>query len=174
MATPIDNLLPFLSDAVAVFDQNYNQVFRKARSIKAVVKEQAKLMTHPVETGAIITDHRVVLPVEIDLSMILQAPDYQDVYRAVRSYYLNGTLLVVQTRAGIYENQIISAMPHQEDPDQYNALTLALSLRQVQFVTAQYAVIPRDTTNASTVKRGVQQGTTSKEKSTTLNKLFGG
>jgi hypothetical protein len=175
MATIIDNLLPSSTvDYVAVFDSNFNQVFRQARAIKAIVKEQAKLMEHPVETGAVITDHRVILPVEIELSMVLQAPDYQDVYRAIRSYYFNGTVLMVQTRSGIYENQIISSMPHQEDPDQYNALTLALSLKQVQFVTASTAVVPRDSTNATTVNRGTQQATTAPTASTTLNWITGG
>lgn len=161
MATIIDAVLAgFAVDYVAVFDSDYNQVFKQARAIKAVVKEQAKLMSHPVESGAIITDHRVVLPVEIELSLILQAPDYQDVYKIIRQYYLNGTLLLVQTRSGIYENQLIASMPHQEEPDQYDIFTLALSLKEVQLVTAQYAVIPKDPTNASTVKRGTQQGTT--------------
>ncbi len=28
-------------------------------------------MEHPVESGIIITDHRIILPVEIELSLIL-------------------------------------------------------------------------------------------------------
>lgn len=161
MATIIDNLLPSAAiDYVAVFTQDFTQVFTKARAIKAVVKEQAKVMEHPVESGAIITDHRIILPVEIELSLILQAPDYQDVYKTIRQFYLNGTLLVVQTRSGIYENQLISGMPHEEDPAQYNALAIALSLKQVQFVTAQFGVVPKNPKNSNTVDRGTQQGTT--------------
>lgn len=144
-------------DAVAIFTQDYQQLFREARSIKAVVKEQSKVMEHPVETGAIITDHRIILPVDIELSLILSSEDYQSVYKSIRQYYLNGTLLLVQTRSGVYENQLISALPHEEDPTMYDALTIALSLRQVIFVTAQYAVVPRRTSNQSTINRGTQQ-----------------
>lgn len=157
----IDDLLPNLAiDQVAVFDQNFNQVFPEARPIKAVVKEQSKLMEHPIETGAIITDHRVILPVEIELSLILQSPDYENVYKTIRSYYMNATLLTVQTKSGIYDNQVIASMPHEEDPAQYNALIIALSLKQIQIVSAQFGVTPKKPSNSTTVKRGTQQGTT--------------
>jgi hypothetical protein len=155
----ISTLLPgFAVDTVAVFDQNYNQIFREARAIKAVVKEQSKVMEHPVESGAIITDHRIVLPIEIDLSLILASGDYQDVYKEIRQYYLNATLLVVQTRSGVYTNQLIAGLPHEEDPTMYDALTIALSLKEVIMVTAQFAVIPRNPARSSTTNRGTQQG----------------
>lgn len=176
MASILDTLLPsFAVDYVAVFTQDFLQVFKEARAIKAVVKEQAKVMEHPVESGAIITDHRIILPVEIDLSLILQAPDYQNVYKTIRQYYLNGTLLVVQTRSGIYENQLISGMPHEEDPTQYDALAVALSLKQVQFVTAQYGVVPKNAKNSTTVNRGTQQGSApTQPKFTAAQSIFEG
>jgi hypothetical protein len=156
----INTLLPsFAIDSVAIFTQDYIQLFRDARAIKAVVKEQAKVMEHPVENGSVISDHRVILPVEIELSLILASENYQSVYKAIRQYYFNATLLVVQTRSGIYENQLISALPHEEDPTIYDALTIALSLKQVQFVTAQFGIVPKYPSNTTTVNRGVQQGT---------------
>ena len=167
-ANVISTLLPsFATDTVAVFTQDYVQIFKNARSIKAVVKESAKVMEHPVESGSIITDHRIILPVEIDLSMILASVDYQNVYKQIRQYYYNSTLLYVQTRAGLYMNQLIQGMPHEEDPEQYDALTLALSLKQVQFVTAQYGVVPKNPSNSTTVKRGTQQGSTASPTQTT-------
>jgi len=145
-------------DTVAVFDENYNQLFREARAIKAVVKEQSKVMEHPVESGAIITDHRIILPTEIDLSLVLSSADYQDVYKEIRQYYLNATELIVQTRSGVYENQLIAALPHEEDPTMYDAITLALSLKEVITVTAKFAVVPRNPARSSTTNRGTQQG----------------
>ena len=156
----INTLLPsFAVDYVAIFDQNYNQLFREARAIKAVVKEQSKVMEHPVESGAIITDHRILLPTEIELSLILASADYQSVYKSIRQYYLNATLLTVQTRSGVYIDQLIAAIPHEEDPAMFDALSIALSLKRVYFVTAQYGVIPKAASNTDTVDRGTQQGT---------------
>lgn len=157
----ISTLLPtFAVDSVAVFTQDYQQLFKSARALKAVVKEQAKVMEHPVENGSIITDHRIILPVEIELTLILASSDYQNIYKNIRQYYINGTLLVVQTRSDIYQNQLIASMPHEEDPTQYDVIPLMLNLKQVQFVTAQYGVVPKQPKNANTVKRGTQQGTT--------------
>ncbi len=154
----IDTLLPsFATDTVAVFTQEFEQIFRDARAVKAVVKEQSKVMEHPLENGAVITDHRVVLPVEIELSMILSRRTYQDTYKAIRSYYLNATLLVVQTKTGIYENQLISAIPHEESPEQYDTISLTLSLRQALFVLPSGGLATADPSDSTTVDRG-QQG----------------
>lgn len=155
-------------DSVAIFDQNFNQLFRQARTIKATVKEQSKVMQHPVETGAIISDHVIILPVEIDLSLILSSIDYQEVYRNIRQYYLNSTLLVVQTKSGIYTNQLISSLPHEEDPSQYDALSVALSLRQVIIVTAKYGIAPKSKKHTSRSNRGTQQAKPASKETTTL------
>jgi hypothetical protein len=170
----INTLLPSSAvDTVAIFDKNYNELFKQAKSIKAVIKEQSKLMEHPIETGAIITDHRIVLPIEIDLSLILASSDYQDVYKSIRQYFFQATLVIVQTRAGIYQNQIISALPHEEDPNMYDALTIALSLKQVVYVTAQSTNVPKYPSNSSTIDRGQQQGTSANIKQmTTAQDLF--
>lgn len=157
----ISTLLPsFAVDSVAVFTQDFTQIFRAARSIKAVIKEQSKVMQHPVESGIVITDHRIILPLEIDLSLILNSFDYQNVYETIKGYYLQGTLIVVQTRSGVYQNLLIEKMPHEEDPMMYDVLTLALGLKEVIFTTAQYGVVPKNPKNSTNVSRGTQQGTT--------------
>lgn len=146
-------------DTVAVFTQDFTQIFRNARAIKAVVKEQAKVMEHPVESGAIITDHRIILPTEIELSLILTPATYRETYDQINQYYLEGTLLIVQTRSGIYVNQLIHSMPHEEDTNLFNTITLALGLKEVQFVTAKYTTTPRNPKNGNTKQRGAQQAT---------------
>ena len=159
--TLIDTLLPsFAFDTVAVFTQEFDQVFRDARSIKAVVKEQAKVMEHPLETSAVITDHRIILPIEIELNLILLPVSYQDTYKAIKSYYLNGTLLVIQTRTGIYENMLIASIPHEETPEQYDAISLNLNLREALFVTPTGNIVPAQPSDSTTVDRG-QQGISS-------------
>ena len=156
----VSTLIPsFAFDTVAIFTQDFRQVFAEARAIKAVVKEQAKVMEHPVESGAIISDHRIILPVEIELSLILTPDTYQDVYKVIRQYYLNATLLVVQTRAAIYDNQLIASMPHEEDPEQFDTITIALGLKEVIFVMAEYGIAPANPKNGTTQSRGTQQST---------------
>lgn len=154
----IDTLLPsFAYDTVAVFNESFEQIFVDARSVKAIVKEQAKVMEHPIETGAVITDHIVTLPVEVELSVLLTPGTYQDTYKAIRSYFLSATLLVVQTRTGIYPNLLISGMPHEETPEQYDAISMTLNLREALFVAPAGGITPASPSDSTTVDRG-QQG----------------
>jgi hypothetical protein len=149
------------ADVVAIFDQNFVQLFELARPIKATVKEDSKLMEHPLETGATITDHSIILPVEIELSLIPTRGEYRNVYQRIRQAFMNRDLLVVQTKTGTYDNLIIQSAPHEEDPEQFDTIGIALKLREVQFVAAQFARLPpkavRNPANASKVDKGQQQ-----------------
>lgn len=166
------------ADTVAVFDQNFTQLFELARPLKATVKEDSKVMEHPLETGASVVDHSVILPVEIELSLVLSRGEYLDTYQRIRKTFRNRDLLVVQTKTGLYENMLIESCPHEEDAEMFDTIAMALKLREAQFVQAQFDTLPpqkvRNPTNASTVDKGQQQPKTSTR--TTANSgsiLFG-
>jgi hypothetical protein len=163
------------TDVVCVLDANLAQVFETARPIKAVVKEESKAMDHPLETGAVITDHRVLLPVEIELSLVLSAEDYRGTYRQIRDLFHKGELLTVQTRTESYQSMAIQSMPHEENADAFDVVMLALSLKEAQYVEAQFTdakvARPRD---SRTVQRGEQQpkAATSERGGSILSRLF--
>jgi hypothetical protein len=146
------------TDVVCVLDANLAQVFERARPIKATVKEDSKAMEHPLETGAVVTDHRVILPTEIQLSLVLASEDFQGTYRQIRDLFTKGELLTVQTRTDSYPNMAITSLPHDETADTLDAVTLALALKEVKYVEAQFTEFkvakPKD---AKTVQRGEQQ-----------------
>lgn len=150
------------ADTVGVFTQDFKQVFPLARPIKAVVKEEAKLMEHPLETGATTTDHRIIRPVEIEISLIIDSQAYLGIYEQIKQLYRNATLLVVQTKSGVYANQLIAALPHEENPDTFDVLTMAISFKEVQFastksVAANNVKTVKNARNSDTVDRGTQQ-----------------
>lgn len=149
-------------DVVGIYDDGFRQLFETARPIKAAVKEDSKLMEHPVETGATITDFSIILPVEIELSLIASGVDeYRAVYGQIRRAFTSRTVLAVQTWTGLYQNMLIQAMPHEEDPALADAIAIALKLKEVKIVEAQYAQLAarqvRNPSHASTVNRGQQQ-----------------
>jgi hypothetical protein len=167
----------FAIDVVGVFDANYRPVFPSARPIKANVKEDSRVMEHPLETGAkTITDYRIILPTELELSVVLQAQDYKNTYKLIKQIFLQGELLTVQTKADVYTNLLISSIPHEENPEMYDAILLAIKLKEALFVTPQFGVVPKKASNSNTVDRGNQQGkeasTANTTKSSTLYKLF--
>lgn len=130
------------SDVVAVLDKDFNQLFPDGRPIKASVTETAKLMEHPIETGAVITDHRIINPVEIELSLILTGDAYPDVYKAIKDVFTGNSTVVVQTRTDSYQNMLIQAMPHEETPDMVDVIAMALKLRQVLLIDVQFQALP--------------------------------
>jgi hypothetical protein len=149
-------------DVVGVYDEAFNQIFAAARPIKATVSETAKIMEHPVESGATIADHRVIQPTEIELGLILTPDTYWDTYQEIRSAWLATSLLSVQTRTGSYSDMLIYEIPHDEDPEMSDTIAVAVKLRQVILVDAQYEQLPAakvaNPSDSSTVKTGQKSG----------------
>jgi len=149
-------------DVVAVLTANLTQVFPKARAIKATIMRGSKAMEHPLETGATVTDHRIILPVTIELAMILASNDYKTVYQQIRDLFKRGELLTVQTRVDSFPSMLIEKMPHDETPEMFDGVALALSLKEAQFVQPQFSALkvaqPKD---SNTTARGQQQPTES-------------
>jgi hypothetical protein len=163
-------------DVVGVFTEALTQVFERARPIKAEVMPDSKVMEHPLETGASVVDHRIILPVQINLSMLLTSVDYASVYNQVRDLFNRGELLTVQTRVASYTSMLIEKMPHEESADIADGIALALTLREAFFVTPQFSSIrvasPRD---SSTAKRGEQQPKTTPpatQRGSVLSRVF--
>ena len=151
------------ADQVAIFDDNFRQVFEQARPLKLTVAEHAKVMEHPVETGATITDHRILEPIEIEYIALIQSADYRSVYQQIRQIYQNAGLLTVQSKTASYEHMLISEIPHEENPDYFDAIQIVIKMKEVFFVTAQFGMLPpakvADKTQASTVDIGTKQTT---------------
>jgi hypothetical protein len=149
-------------DVVGVFDNTaYTQLFQSARPMKANVNRQLKIMDHPIESGAIISDFAIVLPVEIELSMLLTGDEYADMYKSILAYFETQTLVSVQLKSYTFANMLIQAMPHEETPEMFDVVPVALKLREVQLVQVQYQALSssnvQDTTDQSTTQRGTQQ-----------------
>ncbi len=147
------------ADVVGVFDSQFRQVFINARPMKASVRENSRTMEHPLENGQVISDYRILLPIDIDLPMIVSAAFYRDTYAQIRQLFNSAELLQVQTRATNYGNMIIAEMPHEETPEFYDVLTINLHFRQVQIVQASSSFSPADPTEVSTQQRGEQNPT---------------
>lgn len=135
-------LASFAEDVVAVFDEGFDQLFADARPLKANVKEGQKLMEHPVETGSIITDHRVIKPYEIDLAMVLTPETYANTYQQIKSVLIGIKAVQIQTMTDLYSNLFIEDMPHEENPEHFDTITMVLKFKQVIFATPSSSALP--------------------------------
>ena len=114
------------SDVVAVLDAENNQpIFTTARPMKATISESAQLMTHPLEDGANIVDHRILLPIGISIPMILTPGTFRQTYQEIRDAFRRSTRLTVQTKTATYSNMYLQNIPHEEDPALYSIPSLS-------------------------------------------------
>lgn len=163
-------------DVVAVLAADFSQVFPNARALKVSIGRASKAMEHPLETGATVIDHRIILPVTAELSMVLSSADYRAVYQQIGDLFRRGELLTVQTRVESFTSMLIEKMPHEESGDIFDGVTVALALKEAKFVTPTFSTLPPSKVarkkDADTTKRGQQQPTTSTKQGSVLSSWF--
>jgi hypothetical protein len=143
----------------------FGQMFVHARPMKATIRETSRTMDHPVETGSILSDHHIINPVEIDIPLIISSQHYAQTFSQIRQAFINATALSVKTRVGIYSDMIIADMPHEEEPEMYDVITVGLRLKQVIYVVpaANGGTLvnfqPVDPLNSNTTASGLQAAT---------------
>lgn len=146
-------------DVVGIFDEGGTQMFVTARSMRLQTSRSSKTMQHPLETGATVVDHRITLPTEATLMLVLQAEDYRTGYSELSAAFNAGTLFTVQCKADSFASMYISDLPHEESPDQFDAITILLKLTEAQFFKSQAQATnakPRNSKSSNTAKRGEQ------------------
>lgn len=129
-------------DVVYIGDENGNQLFTLARIMRAGVNLDSEIFEHPLETGNKIADFKIDKPTVVQLGLMIPTESYQNAYDQMRQAKTNGTSLIVQTRAGTYENMVIQAMPHEESPEYGDCLAMSCTLREVQWFTATIETLP--------------------------------
>jgi hypothetical protein len=172
-------------DVVGIYDEEFRQLIPEGRPVKATVTEPAKLMEHPLEDGSVVTDHRIIQPTEIELSMIADYETYE-VFSSIRA---QAETIAVQTRSSTYLSMVIESISHDETTDVYDRMAIVLKLKHVEFVETQFQSLPprsvapsgsKGKRNASTVKRGEQTATETKNGKTksvaaaAYDAIFGG
>lgn len=160
----------FYLDDKEVLTGNLLKVQRitNALGLEAVIldgdfNETSKIMEHPIESGAMIADHKVINPVEIKVRLTMPFYDFEPIIKELREYYLSGTLLTVQSKVQTYTNMVVCDIPHIEAPENVSRITFNIRLRQALIVTPQYIKLPvenvKNAANADTLKSGQKQGT---------------
>lgn len=151
-------------DVVGIYNGTLRQVFAEARPLNAEVRESSMIMKHPVETGTVIADNHIINPVEINILLIIKSEFYNSVYGQIKQAFVSSELLSVQTRTGLYSNMIIADMPHIENPDAYDAVTMHLRLVEILYVVPVSVATqplpanfsPAEPANSSTVQTGLK------------------
>lgn len=174
----LDALIPSASgDVVAIIEADTgNQIFEAARPMKVTVSESANMLAHPIESGGNVVDHRLILPIGLSVSMILESARYRSAYQEIRQVFRDSVRLSVQTKTDTYENLYLQDIPHEEDPSLFDTITIVLQFIETRIATIQIQALPAtavlSANDSSTVDRGQQTGTDSGSTGSTLFRLF--
>jgi hypothetical protein len=156
IVTVVDLLLSTASvDSVAILN-GFSQVLQACRPMKASVRQFSRILDHPTESGQLISDYSVLLPIEIDMTVIVQAPYYRSTAQQILQLYQTKQLLTIQLKDGTYVNMVIAEMPREETPQMFDAFTMTIKFRQVSIVQSAPAFSPASPTQANTQALGQQ------------------
>lgn len=148
-------------DINAIFDAaTLKQVFYNARPMKATIREPSKIMEHPAENGIVIADHRITMPVEIEIPMMVNSQYYRAVYKDIKKAFSSGDKFIVQTRVESYRNMVISDIPHEETPDIYDSILIGLRFKQILYAEPTGTFSPVNPSYQDTVSTGLQAAKT--------------
>lgn len=149
-------------EIVGIYDSEFRQLVSGSVPMSAIIQEGSKIFTHPLETGVSVSDHKIILPIEITIDMMLPRGLYLDLYATIRQIFHGNDTFIIQTRTMAYKNMALAQMPHEEHADQFDVIPISLTFQEAIFVETQFQALPpakvRNKRDASTVKRGEQQG----------------
>lgn len=122
------------------------------------VIDDSKLCEHPIESGAMVTDHKFFNPVEIDIRLSLPNYIYRSVYKELRQIYEESPKLRIKTKAGWYSDMVLQALPHEEKPENFDRIIFDLHFKEVKEVEPKYIKLPtkqlKNAENSTTKKVG--------------------
>lgn len=152
-------------DAVAILDAtSFQPLFTGTNPMRVTVRETSKITSYAVEDGTQRSDHRYFDPVEIDLPLLL-TDDVRDTFEKLRQAYLDGILVIVQTKVRTYPDMMILEMPHDESNETGDSVPVNFKLKEIRTVKPEYGTLPPSRVasqkQSSTVKKGNQQTTES-------------
>lgn len=128
--------------------------------INVNLEDSIKLFEHPLETGAVITDHMIVDPNSVNLEAII-ANDDTNTLKELEYLYLNGIPLMLRVNNKIVPRALIKDKPFAISADIFDKTKYNIVFRQEQEVDPVYTAMPpkkvRKKSNASRVNSGVKQ-----------------
>lgn len=150
----VSNLLPLSSvDIVRILNQDGDQIFvgespksetfgfstgtflggqLKAQPMKGYISRDTKGFTHPLENNKNLTDHRIILPIVIDMKLLISKDKTSQIYKEVEFYFQTASPVTVVTKSGTFDNMYIGAMPHAESADKFDSLEMDIRFDEIQ------------------------------------------
>lgn len=142
----------------AAYDDN-KEVLTGLEIFKCNADISAKLFEHPIETGAVIADHRILNPATISLQAYIALND-ELTLKELSYYYISGTPLKIRAGNDVINNAYIDTKPFELSGSCIDKTLYSISFKEAQEITPVYVGLKnsRNKSNASRVNSGQKQG----------------
>lgn len=133
----------------------YGIPFYHASPLELQIDQTSRMCEQPVESGALITEHKVRLPRRITCSMAMPNFLAGRVINEMQKYYNESKKIIIQSVSGIYMNMILDGMPTRISAQNVDRPIYDVSFKEVFIVEPQDSMANANPTNSSTAKVSV-------------------
>lgn len=126
------------------------------------VRPNARIIKHPIETGGVVMDNKVLDPktINIRVAVVWKADkSHEKALSELDKLWEDRTynFCSIRTRKQVYKNLKMVSEPHTETPDRFNVFEFDLQFEEMMFGTKIEAQ-PANADNSSTKSNGQIQG----------------
>ena len=164
----------YRNKSIAIYGEGGGEILSNASIVSCSVNDSSKLMEHPVESGAVISDYKVFNPITATLVVALTESGYATEFSEIYSSYKNCEYITLQTKTNVYSNLQIVSLPHEATFKTVSRPTITINLKEALVVEAAFTEVStlKNPANTNTKDIGhVQAQTIDKRKSTVLRDL---
>lgn len=144
-------------------EENLTEVLTGLQITRIAIEDNAKLFEHPIETGAVITDHEIFDPNRGVIQAYISNDDAETLTELMQ-LYKSGTPLKIRAGNQIIPKALIASKPFEINGAVFDKTLYSIAFKEYYEVTPTYSKMPprkvRNKANASRVNKGVKQGQT--------------
>jgi hypothetical protein len=168
----------YVSDVIFVKDSFSNNPLPGISPMSVTLHHPTKVVRHPVETGQVIMDNKVIMPSEITVTCFVEIPHYPEVKDMLMKYLddtTGGMLCDIETKTDAYEKMLLYDLVEKQTKDKYDVVEI--DLKYIQRMDARIDTVKKSSNairpqNKPKTDSGVVRS--SSETSPTAQLLIGG
>ena len=101
--------------------------------IDAKVNIESDLCDHPIETGAVVTDASIIMPVSAEVTVAMPTFFAERIYNQMFDMYKEKKdKIILQTKYGLYKNLVLQNMEYELERNTVDRTKFVLTLREIQ------------------------------------------
>lgn len=101
--------------------------------MEAKVNVESDLCDHPIETGAVVTDASIVLPVRAEVVVVMPTFFAERIYEQMYGMFkTKKEKIILQTKYGLYKNLVLQNIEYSLEHETIDRTRFTLTLREIQ------------------------------------------